>query len=370
MNSRERVIAALDQKGPDRVPLDGSFRQDVWRKLEDHFGTKDGEIIREYLGLDFRYPMLEPANSFSERAVPAPIQIPEIGMGNENLVIIRDNDWLEDEYGICKKPSEDELYWQYTIHPLSEASVDDVKNYKFPDPGLTERYRNIRNDVDRFGKTHFIGVELWNIFKTSWEFRGWEQYLTDLYLQEELVEVLADRILEHRIEQSIYIAECGVDMIFIMGDIAMQNSMMLSPELWRKFFKPRLEKWIKEVRKDHDIYFMFHSDGDMGSVFSDLIEIGFDAIDPVQPECMDVEKYARKYGKKVCLHGTISLQETLPYGSTEDVANEVKERISCCGKSGGLVLAPANTVQPDVPIENILTLYETVRNFPLTKFYE
>jgi len=231
---------------------------------------------------------------------------------------------------------------------------------------LNERYRNIRNDVDRFGKTHFIGVELWNIFKTSWEFRGWEQYLTDLCLQEELVEVLADRILEHRIEQSIHIAECGADMIYIMGDIAMQNNMMFSPELWRKFFKPRLKKWIKEVRKVHDIYFMFHSDGDMGSVFGDLIEIGFDAIDPVQPECMDVEEYARKYGKEVCLHGTISLQKTLPFGSTKDVANEVKERISCCGKSGGLVLAPANTVQPDVPVENILALYETVKNLQIT----
>jgi hypothetical protein len=181
MNSRERVIAAFERKGPDRVPLDGSFRQDVWKKLEKHFGTTDGEKIREHLGLDFRYPMLEPADSFAEMAVPAPVQIPEIGMGNENIVIIRDNDWLEDEYGICKVPSDDELYWQYAYHPLSEASIDDINKYKFPDPGLTERYRNIMTEVARFGKTHFIGVELWNIFKTSWELRGWEQYLLDLY---------------------------------------------------------------------------------------------------------------------------------------------------------------------------------------------
>jgi len=365
VNSRERVIAALEQTGPDRVPLDGSFRQDVWKKLEDHYGTRDSETIKEYLGLDFRYPMLEACHSFASQAIPSPIQIPEIGVGNQNLVLLLENSWMKDEYGICKIPSDDELYWQYTLHPLADAGIDEIKKYTFPDPGLPERYVNVRADVDRFGNSHFIGVELWNIFKTSWELRGWEQYLTDMYLQEELVETLADRILEHRIEQSRQIAECGVDMIFIMGDIAMQNSMMLSPELWRKFFKPRLEIWIREIRKDYDIYFMFHSDGDMGPVFEDLIEVGFNAIDPVQPECMDVGDIAKRYGKEVCLHGTISLQVTLPHGTTEDVINEVHERISCCGRDGGLILAPANTVQPDVPIENILALYDTVRNYSL-----
>jgi len=366
MNSRERVLAALEQTGPDRVPLDGSFRQDVWKKLEGHYGTRDAETIKEHLGLDFRYPMLEPGNSFAGQAIPSPIQIPEIGIGNQNLVLLQENGWMKDEYGICKVPSDDELYWQYTLHPLAGAAIEEIINYSFPDPSLPERYVNIRADVEHFGKSHFIGVELWNIFKTSWELRGWEQYLMDMYLEEDLVETLADRILEHRIEQSRHIAECGVDMIFIMGDIAMQNSMMLSPGLWRKYFKPRLETWIREIRKDYDIYFMFHSDGDMGPVFGDLIDIGFDAIDPVQPECMDVADFAKRYGKEVCLHGTISLQETLPYGSREDVIKEVHERISSCGRDGGLVLAPANTVQPDVPLENILTLYNTVKNYSLS----
>jgi len=188
----------------------------------------------------------------------------------------------------------------------------------------------------------------------------------DLSLNPKLVETLADRILEHRIEQSKQIVKSGVDMIFIMGDIAMQDSMMLSPVVWRHYFKPRLKTWIEEIRREKpDFYFMFHSDGNMEPVFEDLIEIGFDAIDPLQPESMDVVDIKQRFGDRVCLHGTISCQETLPFGTPEDVASEVKERIETCGKNGGLILAPSNTVQPDVSVEKIVTLYSTVKNYSL-----
>jgi len=366
MNSKERVIAAINHQTPDRIPLNGSFRQDVWRTLEDHFGTTDADEIMDTLGLDIRTSMMEPSASFAEQAVPSPWQIPEIGMGKKNLVIIRENGWLEDEYGICRLPNKNRLYWLYTHHPMAEAGLDDVKNYQFPDPSLEERYRNIRSDVARLGDRYFMIVELWNIFKTSWEFRGFEKYLLDLSLEPKFVETLADRILEHRIEQSKQIIQCGVDMIFIMGDIAMQDTMMLSPAVWRRYFKPRLKTWIQEIRRERpDLYFMFHSDGNMGLVFDDLIEIGFDAIDPLQPESMDVVDIKHHFGDRVCLHGTLSCQKTLPYGTPEDVANEVKEHIDKCGRDGGLILAPSNTVQPDVSVEKIVTLYSTAKNYPL-----
>ncbi len=366
MNSKERVRAALERRTPDRTPLDGSFRQDVWKKLENHFGTEDAGEIQEKLGLDIRTSPLEPSVSFTEQAVPSPWQIPEIGMGKNNLVIIRKNGWLEDEYGICRLPNSDRLYWLYSHHPLAEAGLDDIKKYKFPDPHLEERYKNLRSDVALFGDSHFIMAELWNIFKTSWEFRGFDQYMMDLSLNSKLVEKLADRVLEHRIAQSKQIVKCGVDMIFILGDIAMQDRMMISPAVWRRYFKSRLKIWIDEVRRECPrLRFMFHSDGNMEPVFEDLIEIGFDAIDPIQPESMDVAEIKHRFGDSICLHGTISCQRTLPFGTPEDVASEVKERIEICGKNGGLILAPSNTVQPDVSIENILTLYSTASNYSL-----
>jgi len=365
MNSKERVVAAITHQRPDRVPLDGYFRQDVWSKLESHFGTKDPEEIMEALGLDLRYSMLEPSASFTERARPSIWQIPEIGMGRKNLVITRENGWLEDEYGICRAPHDSGLYWLYTYHPLADAGMDEVKKYRFPDPQLDERYRDIRRDTTFWGDHYFVAVELWNVFKSSWELRGFERYMMDLHLEPQLVETLADRVLEHRIQQSKRIIGCGIDMLVIMGDIAMQDTMMLSPQIWRKYFKPRLKIWLEEIRKERDIYAMFHSDGNMEAVFGDLVEIGFDVINPIQPESMDVIRIKGRWGDRVCLHGTISCQETLPFGTPEDVSAEVRRRISCCGKDGGLILSPSNTIQPDVSLENMLALYSTAKDFSL-----
>jgi uroporphyrinogen decarboxylase len=365
MNSKGRVIAAIKLQKPDRIPLDGYFRQDVWLKLEEHFGTTDAEKVMEKLGLDIRYTFLEPGLSFIERAVPSPLQIPEIGTGRKNYVIQRDNGWLEDEYGICRVPTSTGLYWVYTHHPLAEGGITEVKKYQFPDPNLSERYQDMFCDVARWGDEYFTAVELWNIFKTSWEFRGFEQYMMDLSREHQLVETLADKVLEHRIEQSKQLIKSGIDMIVIMGDIAWQDSMMISPKMWRNFFKPRLKTWIDEVRKERDIYFMFHSDGNMEAVFGDLVEIGFHIINPIQPECMDVKEIKRRFGSQVCLHGSISCQETLPFGTPDDVADEVRQRISCCGQDGGLILSPSNTIQPDVSLENIMALYTTAKNLSL-----
>lgn len=363
MNSKERVRAAIGHQRPDRAPLDGSFRPDVWAKLEDHFGTTNTEETMEELGLDIRYSLLEPSASFVERAVPSPWPILDIGVGHRNLVIPKDNGWLEDEYGICRVPNSTGLYWLYTYDPLAEASLEEVRKYQFPEPKLAERYSALRSDVVRWGDSYFTVIELKNIFKLSWELRGFERYMKDLILETQLVDTLADRVLEHLIEQSKQIVGSGIDMIMMAGDIAMQETMMLSAHMWRSYFKPRLKIWLEEIRKERDICFMFHSDGNMEAVFGDLVEIGFEVITPIQPECMDVEEIKRRFGNQVCLHGTISCQRTLPFGSPEDVANEVRQRISCCGQDGGLILSPSNSIQPDVSLENILTLYATAKNF-------
>jgi len=204
-----------------------------------------------------------------------------------------------------------------------------------------------------------------NIFKLSWELRGFERYLLDLSLEPAIVEALAERSLEHLIELSKQYARNGVDMIMLTGDIAKQDSMMLSPQTWRAYFKPRLRTLLEEVQQEYNIIFMFHSDGNMEDVFKDIVEIGFDAITPIQPESMDVRKIMQRFGSEVCLHGTISCQQTLPFGTPDDIASEVKQRIECCGTNGGLILAPSNTVQPDVPLENLLALYETAKNTKL-----
>jgi uroporphyrinogen decarboxylase len=362
LTSRERILNAIHLKRPDRTPLDGDFRENIWSGLEDYFGTKDVDRIKDELGLDIRLTSPEPGTQFKEQAVPSPIPILDIGMGRKNLVIPRKNGWLEDEYGICRIPNVTGLYWHYSHHPLAEAGLEEIKTYRFPDPLETDRYQDLSLDVNRWKDTYFTMTEMKNIFKLSWELLGFERTMLDLNLNPRVVEVLADRSLEHLIETAKQYARCGVDMIMLAGDVAQQDKMLLSPHTWRTYFKSRLRVLIEEVRRESDILFMFHSDGNMEDVFEDIIEIGFDAVTPIQPESMDVGEIKRRYGSEVCLHGTISCQKTLPFGTPDDVASEVKQRIECCGRDGGLILAPSNTVQPDVPLENLLALYETARH--------
>jgi len=370
MNSRERSIAALRLQKPDRVPLDGSFRGDVWSGLEQHFGTSDAEVIRRKLGLDFRHCIVGPGAEFAGRAAPSPWQIPDIGVGPSNLVRTRDNGWLEDEYGICRVPNSTGLYWHYAFHPLAQASLQEVQSYAFPDVRTPERYEQMGSDLTCWKSRFICSADVPNIFKTCWELRGFDRYMMDLVLAPRLVDTLAERALEHRLEQSKQLVRRGVDMIRITGDIAMQTGMMLSPKLWRRVFKPRLKTWIQEIRRGAEVYFAFHSDGNMEAVFADVVEIGFDAIHPIQPECMDVAEIKRRFGDQVCLQGTISCQQTLPHGTAEDVSREVRERIACCGQDGGLILGPSNVVQPDVPVDNILALYLTAQNLPLDAIEE
>jgi uroporphyrinogen-III decarboxylase len=218
--------------------------------------------------------------------------------------------------------------------------------------------RDLKTWQDQF----FTLVEMKNIFKLCWELRGFEQFMLDLSLNPLLVEALADRAMEHLTEQVQVLSNQGIDLIMLAGDIAMQDGMMLSPATWRRYFKPRLRQLLESVKTESDLYFMFHSDGDILEVMDDLIEIEFDAVTPVQPECMDVVEIKRRYGQSLCLHGTISCQQTLPFGTPDEVKAEVRQRLDCCAQEGGLILAPSNTLQPDVPLENILALYQAVKS--------
>jgi len=169
MNSRERTIAAIRLQKPDRVPLDGSFRGDVWSGLEQYFDTTDAEVIRQRLGLDLRHCIVGPSAEFADKATPSPWQIPDIGVGPSNLVHTRDNGWLEDEYGICRVPNSTGLYWHYSFHPLAEGSLQEVRGYTFPDARAAERYEQVSAGVARW-KSEFICIaDQSNIFKTCCE---------------------------------------------------------------------------------------------------------------------------------------------------------------------------------------------------------
>jgi uroporphyrinogen decarboxylase len=140
--------------------------------------------------------------------------------------------------------------------------------------------------------------------------------------------------------------------------------MLLSPATWRKWLKPRLEKIISGARAiKPDVVFFYHSDGYVEPIIPDLIEIGINALNPVQPECMDPAKLKQQYGSKLAFWGTIGIQHTLPFGTPEDVEAEVKARIETVGKGGGLYLSPNHVIAPEVPHENLFALVRAVKKY-------
>jgi uroporphyrinogen-III decarboxylase len=152
-------------------------------------------------------------------------------------------------------------------------------------------------------------------------------------------------------------------MLWLGDDVGTQTGLLVSPETWRRFLKPRMAKFIETVRGiNKNITIAYHSDGNILPIVPELIEIGIDVLNPIQPACMDPAEIKQKFGKELCFWGSIDEQHTLPFGSPEDVRNEVNLRLETIGKDGGLIIGPTHHVQLDTPLENLFALTEAVKN--------
>jgi len=157
--------------------------------------------------------------------------------------------------------------------------------------------------------------------------------------------------------------ELGVDMVWLGDDVGTQSSMLMSPDVWRRFFKPRMANLVASLKRINPrVKVAYHSDGNIYAIIPDLIEIGIDVLNPIQPACMDPVLLKEQYGDKLCFWGSIDVQRTLPFGTPLDVRQEVITRIETLGKGGGFILAPTHHVQLDTPLANFWEMIDTVRN--------
>jgi uroporphyrinogen decarboxylase len=348
---RERVIRAIEREDPDRVPLNINIRVDVMRKLCRYLGLKDKEALLKRLGVDFRSVRINPPSGYEPRS-----KIPNEDAGGWEKEIYM----LYDEWGIRWEATSDGKHSRITYHPLQYVNLEE---YEFPSLDVPGRFDRAEREIKKWKEEYaIIGWISVGLFTHSWFLRGFREFIRDLYMNEKFVSELLDRLLQWEIEEGKRLIEAGVDICAVDDDFGMQTGMMISPSLWRKYFKPRYQKLFQELKKASDIYILFHSDGKIEQIIPDLIEIGVDILDPVQPECMDLINLKKTYGGKLTFHGTISIQKTLPFGSVEDVKNEVITRIMTIGYDGGLILAPKQ-LTCDVPTENILALYDTAKKY-------
>ena len=253
-------------------------------------------------------------------------------------------------------------YTEMVGHPLAED--DAIDSYQPPDPNRPELYTETEWMIDQFKKDYWIvGVTVTTMFETAWALRGYEKTLKDLIFNPDYVRKLFDIPFGYHLTAAKNLVELGVDMIWIGDDVGTQNQMLISPDTWRRLFKPYMATFISALKEINPaVKIAYHSDGVINQIIPDLIEIGLDVLNPIQPLCMDPARIKKEYGANLCFWGTIDEQHTLPFGTPEDVKNEVITRLNTIGKSGGLIIGPTHHIQLDTPLENFQAMVDTIVN--------
>ncbi|MDH5703539.1 MAG: hypothetical protein OEY99_04930 [Aigarchaeota archaeon] len=350
MNHRQRVMRALNHRQPDRVPLDEAFRPEVWAKLKQQF-RGDEELVRDKLGVDLRTVSIDPPERFTKKSWPSP------SFSGFRTVRRLSPNLYEDEWGIRYALGATGRYWHFHTHPLEHRPLDD---YDWPDVDAPGRFDNAAEGVDRWKEEYAVaagGDIEETFFEQSWYLRGFARLLRDFYTNPDFVHDLLDRLQEYRVAQARKLLDLGVDIVRLGDDLGTQNTLILPPRLWREFIKPRLRALIQAIKARGHAKIFYHSDGNIRQLIPELLEIGVEILNPIQPECISPEEVKAAFGDRLTLHGTISIQRTLPFGTPSEVRQVVLARIRDCGSNGGLILAPTHAVQTDTPLENLLTMY-------------
>jgi len=350
MEPRERVLSALNHEEPDKVPfhfLQGLSEQHK-NALKEQYNVTEDMALWEKLEIDLPVSIhREPSEEFKRS-----------GRGK-----LDKNGMYENEFGVKYRIGTTGKYWHWVYHPLQDK--ESVDEYDFPEIDFDTQFRQTDEIVRKYRDRYVIlgGLTQWGFFNAGQILRGFNRFIRDLYENPKFAESLLDKILQFNIEEGVCLIKKGADIIVVGDDVGMQTGMLISPKLFKRYIKPRMKKLIDSLKIHGLIYFLFHSDGNIESIIPDLIEVGVDILNPVQPDCMNPSKVKEEYGYKLTLYGSISVQETLPFGSPEDVKNEVKTRIETMAYGGGLIVGAAHTIENVVPTENVIALVDAVRKY-------
>ena len=337
MNSRERVLTAVSKKAPDRLPMFCGKIDDLEYWLE-HFGVKSELEVREYLGLDCR------KMSYSNIFIKEP-----------GLTI-----WgCEDNYDVG--------YSTTKFFPLANAAtLADIENHKWPTNEQVD-FDEVSVEIEKMDKNcariGTIGFQA--VFCTLCDLFGMDTAMINMHTEPKLVEAAVERIESFVLSAMKRIMDehaNELDFMWYGDDFSTQRGMMISPEMWRKFLKPTYMK-IFELIKSYDLRVWFHSCGTFAPVIGELVDGGLDVWETVQAHLVDnePEKLKENYGDHITFFGAINCQQTLPYGTPEDVRKEVRKRFKVLGKNGGYIVGPDHSIQKNMPWENIEALYDEAR---------
>ncbi len=402
LTSRERVRMALNHEETDRVPVDiGASRVTgisaiAYRNLLDYLGLFENVrvydvkqqladpslAVVERLGADVLglhrlgpatgMPFLEldrwkPGRLTDGRPCLLPEACQEIAGPDGQFQVV----WEGQTYA---RRAPESLYYEVCWTPLANAKTTaDIDRFTWLDP-WTEREENyVRNRVQEVcratDKALFAGLSnlLGSFFEISLVLFGFDNFMMKLASERDLVEYWLDAKLAHDLpilDRFLAVAGPFIEAIQMNDDFGSQSALQISPRLYREIFKPRQRRWIEFVKARTRAKVFIHCDGAIGEILPDFIEIGIDALNPLQTSAkgMDPAQIKRRFGRDLAFWGGgVETQTTLPFGSVQDIRRQVRERVELLGPGGGSVFAAIHNIQADIPPQKILAVYETVR---------
>jgi uroporphyrinogen decarboxylase len=364
MKHRDRVAMALRREKPDRPPMQVSFTPEFAVRLRADL-HQAGRAAHNPHGGGNTYEL--------ERALDEDMLLTSVGWANSYYANEAQGDAVDsytDEWGVgfrnapYETPFGRGFYTEMVKHPLADRRA--LASWQPPDPQRPELYREAEQVLAAYkGEYWIVGVTVTTIFETAWALRGYSQMLMDFAEDPELADTILDFPFRYHLAAASRLARMGVDMIWIGDDVGTQHGMLISPRTWRRFLKPRMAEFIATLKGiNPEIKVAYHSDGNIITIIPELIEIGLDVLNPVQPACMDPALLKRRFRERLCFWGTIDEQHTLPFGTPEEVRREVLSRIENVGYDGGLIIGPTHHVQLDTPLPNFWAMIHAITGAP------
>jgi len=332
VNCRERVINAVEHRSTETIPWHFNFNTEVVDLLAAHYGSRDiGRCVGNHMAEINTQPL-----SFWQEVRP--------GCWQDSFGVVW-NRTVEKDIGLIED------------YPLADG---DLSGYSFPDPDAPGRFDGFAEfctgNRDLFRLAH-IGFSL---FERAWTLRGMTNLLMDMVDNPDFVDRLFDAITDYNLAIIERVSVFDIDAVCFGDDWGQQHGLIMGPNLWRRFIKPRLARTYKAVH-DRGMKVFIHSCGDVREIIPDLIETGVDVFNPFQPEVTDIHEMKSLYGDRLAFWGGISVQQLMPFGSPDEVRRVVLETVQSIGSHGGYIMSPAHAMTRDVPLENILALVEVAR---------
>ncbi len=346
MTPYQRVETAMRRELPDRVPFDFWAVPETIEKLKQFLCVDEEEELLRLLGVDARilYP---------EYVGPTPEALPDGSFYTE---------WGSHRRSVSNEFS---TYEEYAGYPLAGAQTRaDVETWaRWPRPEYFS-YNPLNAAIDGINERvpYHIRANVGGIFESSWALYGLDRFLTDLIDNPEvpmaIMECYTDLMIANVHDMAAALGG-KIDLVYTYDDVAVQNGLMMSPRMWRKFILPHHQR-LNQVIKSYGLKILYHSCGAIYPLIGALIDdMHIDVLNPLQPRArwMDMSKIKQEFGGRIAFHGGIDLQQTLPFGTQEEVTQEVRNRCQILGQGGGFICTSAHYIQADVPVENILAMY-------------